>query len=243
MKKIIQLTIFLFIIFSLNFGLAVLAQQPTSEPQTPSTPSAQTEKNQDIEKIRQAVKDKVKEKIDQIVNKSNQKTGWVGQITNIADNQISLTSLNQDARIVLIDQEDTSIINSKRQQIDSDQLKKDQIILAMGYTNTEGQLLAKRILITNKPLESLKNTIVLATVTDISQTTSTMTLVTNSRQVYQVKTNKNTKDVLKNQKIIAVLKQDGESTNNWQIIDFKIFSSQTTPTITPTSTPTTTESE
>jgi hypothetical protein len=232
MKKITQIIILLFVFLSTSFSLRILAQESTPEADTDSTPSAQTD-DDDIEKIRQAVKDKVKEKIDQIINKPNQKTGWVGKITEITNNQISLNCLNQDTRLTLID-EDTAIINSKRQQVDTDQLKIDQIILAMGYIDIEGQLLAKRVLITNEPIENLKNTIILATITDISQTTSTMTLITNDRQIFQIKTDKSTKDLTKNQKIIVVLKQDSDSSDSWQIVDFKLFTPLTTPTATQT---------
>lgn len=237
MKKSLLITTLLLFIFNLNLNHHVLAQATDN---ISATPSAQTGEDQqpspaddEIEKIRQAVKEKVKQKIDQIINKPNQKIGWVGQITEIDENQISLICLNKQDRTVVLT-EDTAIINTKRQTVDTDQLKVDQIILVMGYINTESQLEAKRILITNKPLESLKNTIILTTITDISQTTSVMTLVSNDRQVFQVKTDKNTKDLVKNQKIIAILKPEDQDSKNWQIVDFKLISPISTPTPTDT---------
>jgi len=58
--------------------------------------------------------------------------------------KISIDCLYKQTRDVLID-EDTIIVNTKRQTVESDQLKIDQIVLAMGYIDIEGNLLAKRI--------------------------------------------------------------------------------------------------
>ena len=228
MKKIL-FPLFVFLLLA-NFSLSSssLAQEATdSADKITSDPTEQD--SQDIDSIRQAVKDKVKEKIDQIISKPNQKLGWVGQIVQIESGKISIDCLYKQTRHVLID-EDTIIINTKRQTVEADQLKIDQIVLAMGYIDIKGNLLAKRILITNEPLENLKNAIVLATVTDISQTTTVMTLVTKDRQVFQVKTDKTTKDIVKNQKIITILKSEGQDSNNWQIVDFKVLTPVTTPT-------------
>lgn len=248
MKKIIKILIYILLLINISSlihpyirAVALDPNSPTPAPtisenevlsdETDQTTTGTTEEesDQDIDKIRQAVKDKVKEKIDQIINKPDQKLGWVGQISQIEAGQISINCLNQQTRTVIMDEE-TVIINAKRQPIDTDQLKIDQIVLAMGYIDAGGNLLSKRILITNQPLENLKNTIVLTTVTDVSQTTSIMTLVTKDRQVFQVKTDGTTKDIVKNQKIIAILKQEGNDSNNWQIVDFKVITPLPTPT-------------
>jgi len=229
MKKIfLSILIFLFLVF-IHQSSSGLAQEATDSADQITATGPAEQNSQDIDSIRQAVKEKVKEKIDQIISKPDQKLGWVGQISQIESGKISIDCLYKQTRQILID-EDTTIINSKRQTVESDQLKIDQIVLAMGYIDVEGNLLAKRILITNKPLENLKNTIVLATVTDISQTTTVMTLVTKERQVFQVRTDKTTKNLIKNQKIIAILKSEGQDSNNWQIVDFKLLTPSATPT-------------
>jgi len=229
MKKIfLSILIFLFLVF-VHQSSSGLAQEATDSADQITATGPAEQNSQDIDSIRQAVKEKVKEKIDQIISKPDQKLGWVGQISQIESGKISIDCLYKQTRQILVD-EDTTIINSKRQTVESDQLKIDQIVLAMGYIDVEGNLLAKRILITNKPLENLKNTIVLATVTDISQTTTVMTLVTKERQVFQVRTDKTTKNLIKNQKIIAILKSEGQDSNNWQIVDFKLLTPSATPT-------------
>jgi len=228
MKKIfLSLLIFLFLVF-IHQSSSGLAQEATDSADQITATGPAEQNSQDIDSIRQAVKEKVKEKIDQIISKPDQKLGWVGQISQIESGKISIDCLYKQTRQVLIN-EDTTVINSKRQTVESDQLKIDQIVLAMGYIDVEGNLISKRILITNKPLENLKNTIVLATVTDISQTTTVMTLVTKDRQVFQVRTDKTTKDLIKNQKIIAILKSEGQNSNNWQIVDFKLLTPLATP--------------
>jgi len=229
MKKIFFFFFFFLFLVFVHQSSSGLAQEATDSADQITATGPAEQNSQDIDSIRQAVKEKVKEKIDQIISKPDQKLGWVGQISQIESGKISIDCLYKQTRQILVD-EDTTIINSKRQTVESDQLKIDQIVLAMGYIDVEGNLLAKRILITNKPLENLKNTIVLATVTDISQTTTVMTLVTKDRQVFQVRTDKTTKNLIKNQKIIAILKSEGQDSNNWQIVDFKLLTPSATPT-------------
>jgi len=232
MKKILIITLsLLLIIFSHSCSTHILAQSATPTPsQTDPTPT--DSQNNDIEKIRQVVKDKVMEKIDQIVNKPNQKVGWLGTITSIESNFIEIENIQNITQKIIVEDEAT-IINTKKQTVDLEDLKIDQIIIAMGYLDTEGNLLAKRILITNISLDTLKNTIISATVTDISQTTNVITLVTKDRKVYQVKSDKNTSKIEKNHKIMAVIKPEKKDSNTWLILDYKDISP---PSLTPTPT-------
>lgn len=231
MKKILLTTVSLLLIILSHFYSAhILAQSITPTPSQADPSPTETEDN-DIEKIRQVVKDKVMEKIDQIVNKPNQKVGWLGTITSIESNLIEIENIQNITQKVVVEGEAT-IINTKKQEVDLEDLKVDQIIIAMGYLDIEGNLLAKRILITNISLDTLKNTIISATVTDISQTTNVITLVTKDRKVYQIKSDKNTAKIEKNHKIMAVIKPEKKDSNTWLILDYKDISPPT-----PTSTP------
>lgn len=233
MKKILLIvSIFTLIILTRHFSFRVLAQSITPTPSpTDLTPTPSDSEDNDIEKIRQVVKDKVMEKIDQIVNKPNQKIGWLGTIISIDSNNIELENLQKISQKIIVEDEAT-IINTKKQTVDLEDLKVDQIIIAMGYLDIEGNLLAKRILITNISLDTLKNTIISATVTDISQTTNIITLVTKDRKVFQIKSDKNTAKIEKNQKIMAVIKPEKKDSNTWLVLDYKDISP---PTPTPTS--------
>ncbi len=233
MKKILLIvSIFTLIILTRHFSFRVLAQSITPTPSpTDLTPTPPGSEDNDIEKIRQVVKDKVMEKIDQIVNKPNQKIGWLGTIISIDSNNIELENLQKISQKIIVEDEAT-IINTKKQTVDLEDLKVDQIIIAMGYLDIEGNLLAKRILITNISLDTLKNTIISATVTDISQTTNIITLVTKDRKVFQIKSDKNTAKIEKNQKIMAVIKPEKKDSNTWLVLDYKDISP---PTPTPTS--------
>lgn len=233
MKKILLIvSIFTLIILTRQFSFRVLAQSITPTPSpTDLTPTPSDSEDNDIEKIRQVVKDKVMEKIDQIVNKPNQKIGWLGTIISIDSNNIELENLQKISQKIIVEDEAT-IINTKKQTVDLEDLKVDQIIIAMGYLDIEGNLLAKRILITNISLDTLKNTIISATVTDISQTTNIITLVTKDRKVFQIKSDKNTAKIEKNQKIMAVIKPEKKDSNTWLVLDYKDISP---PTPTPTS--------
>lgn len=233
MKKILLIiSTFTLIILTRQFSFRVLAQSITSIPSQADPTLSPTEiENDDIEKIRQVVKDKVMEKIDQIVNKPNQKIGWLGTIISIDSNNIELENIQQTNQKIIVE-DNATIINTKKQKVKLEDLKVDQIIIAMGYLDTDGNLLAKRILITNISLDNLRDTIISATVTDISQTTNIITLVTKDRKVYQIKSDKNNTKIEKNQKIMAVIKPEKKDSNTWLILSYKDISPPT-----PTSTP------
>jgi len=229
MKKILLIiSTFTLIILTRQFSFRVLAQSITSIPSQADPTLSPTEiENDDIEKIRQVVKDKVMEKIDQIVNKPNQKIGWLGTIISIDSNNIELENIQQTNQKIIVE-DNATIINTKKQKVKLEDLKVDQIIIAMGYLDTDGNLLAKRILITNISLDNLRDTIISATVTDISQTTNNLI----NFKVYQIKSDKNNTKIEKNQKIMAVIKPEKKDSNTWLILSYKDISSPT-----PTSTP------
>ena len=231
MKKILLIvSSFILIILSHSYSAYILAESitPTLSPTDPTPTDSQ---DNDIDKIRQVVKDKVMEKIDQIVNKPNQKIGWLGTIISLDTNVIEIENFQNINQKIIVEEEAT-ITNTKKQDLSLDDLKVDQVIIAMGYLDIDQNLLAKRILVTNIALDSLKNTIVYATVTDISQTTNIITLVTKDRKVYQVKSDKNSAKIEKNQKIVAVIKPEKKDSNTWLVLDYKDISP---PTPTPTS--------
>jgi len=232
-KKLIFLSL-LVTCFSLLVTTPLFAQTltPTTEP-TP-TSSAENEADQDeIDKIRQVVKDKVMEKLDSILTKTNQKIGWLGKVVSIEENTITIQDLYQQSKILTTDQ-DTIVVNSKKQNGKLTDIKPDQIIIAMGYLDPDSNLNTKRILITNTAFEDSFDTIIFGTVSDISQTTLTISLVTKDRKVYQIKSDKNSKDLAKNDKVIAVIKPEKKDSQTWIILSKKLLS---TPTPTPTTTP------
>ncbi len=216
---------------SLLFTTSIFAQTtaPTVESEEP-TPTIESEVEQDeIDKIRQVVKDKVMEKLDSILTKANQKIGWLGKVVSIEENTIVIEDFYKQSKILTTDQ-DTVVINLKKQNGKLIDIKPDQIIVAMGYLDPDSNLNTKRILITNTALEDNLDTIIFGTVSDISQTTSTISLVTKDRKVYQIKSDKNSKDLSKNDKVIAVIKPEKKDSQTWLILSKKVLS---TPTPTP----------
>lgn len=231
-KSFLPFLISLCLLFSLNYQPSYA--QTTSPIASPSALTPQTDVsdqiNGEIDIIRQVVKDKVKQKIDSIIGTDNRKYAWFGQITSIEGLQLNITDVNNQTLLITIDPSAT-VINSSKRTVTTKDLKVDQTILAMGYVE-DSLPLAKRILIVNTPLSSLRTTVVSGTISDISQTNPIISLVTNNRQVFQIKSDKNTKSLVKNQKIIAVLRPDNKDNQTWTLVYTHDLSSPT-PTPTP----------
>lgn len=163
------------------FGLwsSVLAQSPTETPdleqEIPAsnvTPPVDQEK---IKEIRDKVREKVQEKIQEIRERGIRR-GYVGQIEAIANLQITL-STRRGERKVSID-EDTKIIGQGRQTLEIEDLQVGDVIIAMGYVNSEGEMIAKRIVVIPKPPKPpLPRRAVFGRVTEIDQSSLILTLI------------------------------------------------------------------
>lgn len=215
---------------------------------TPSVVSTPTLTNSDeIQKIREVVQQKVKEKLKQIVapEESSQK-GLVGKIIQIDKASLSLEYQNS-LRTIKIDSAAT-FIDQNRNKTKLENLKIGQDILALGI-NDSGNFTAKRIIVID--LKTLINSKVVAIgkIVDISKTTNIFTLIPskNKNNLYQIKTDQKTEIFDKAQqkltistlksghKVIVVLSPDPKISKTYSAL--KIYDLDYTPSPTPTKKP------
>jgi len=229
------------LIFSLFFPINLLAQTTTPiENNTLGT-------SDEIKKIRETVQEKVKQKLDKIINKINKKQAWLGSISKIEDMQITITSPNYQQRRVKV-QPNTVFINLNRQKTTLAKLKKGQIILAMGSyapnpDQTEVSLETSRIVISKNNVQDMRKKIVVGTISDISKSSNVFTLIplSSDKSQYQVKYSSKTiqkTDLKIKNKIITILKTDPKNKNDFILVDYKMIKSNNQPTQTQTPTPT-----
>jgi len=236
------MTILFLLLILTNFASPVLALSPSPTPDSP-----QTETNENIQKIRQAVEEKVKEKLASITTSvSSGKKGFVGDIKKIDQNQITINFRNQD--FLLEVNSDTVFIDEKRNKTSLDKLSEGQSILAMGYLDDSSPILdTKRLIILPSESFQPKQHIIIGSIADISVSSSVLVLIplNNKDLQYQIKTDNKTVTLtpdlktskistLENgQKIIAVFSPT--DTNNKTYYAHKII--QVTVPATPTPTP------
>lgn len=228
------------------FLILLLTAPPTSAQNASlsPTPTAANPLNlEEIQKIRQAVQQKVQEKLKEINNPSETKKAIVGTVSQISDNQITITYQNQESLLQLSD--DSVIIDSKRNKSKISLIKTGQDILAMGY-QTEAFFDTKRLVFINlKELENKYQTIA-GKIVDISQSSSVFVLIPgqNKNQQYQVSTNNKTQIVntenislkyefLKNgNRTVVIVKSDPKNTKT--LIASKIIALEYSPPASPT---------
>jgi multidrug efflux pump subunit AcrB len=233
MRKEKLYILFLFLGISCSLPLISLAQELSPEP----TSTDQTD--QEIQEIRDAVKKKVQEKIDQITTSAglNEKRAWYGVVQSVEEGEIKIKSRQDKTRTLRFDQ-DTSFIDLKRQDIDSSVLKPDQQILAMGIVLQEDILETKRLLLIPTPTDWSQTKVVYAKISDISTTSEVLVLtpLQNKNEQYEVKISPQTKsetsfaDFETGQKIVAVLTQSENGKLTYTARHLKIIEDSPTPT-------------
>ena len=174
----------------------------------------------EIQKIRMAVQEKVKEKLNQIVKPDNSKKGYLGTISSLDANSLTISRNGSDKDINFDDS--TAFIDINRKKIDSSKLKVGQSITALGYDNQQGSLDAKRVIINDPDYVPTKNTIVIGKIVDRSQTSNVALLIPsiNKNNQYQITFSTSStitsisgakvtiKDITTGKKVIVVLTQD-----------------------------------
>jgi hypothetical protein len=186
-----SIIIFLLIIF-INSSFANPLQAQTVSP-------ASDDNNQDIQKIREVVQQKVKEKLAEITSTSTGKKGFIGTIQNIDGNNITIDRNGQQFQLQV--DIDTVFIDSKRNKTDLSKIAVDQAVLAMGFLNESQVLETKRLIVVlSEDLQETKH-IIVGKIVDISQASSVFVLIPNQNKddQYQIKTDSKT-NLIKNDK-------------------------------------------
>jgi hypothetical protein len=218
--------------------------------QTPSPIMTITKTNpsiDEIQKIREAVQEKVKEKLNQIISPTSNKKGLIGTVIQIDGNQLVLDYKNTQSHLTVAD--DTVFIDAKRNKAKLDKLVVGQDILALGYQNDAGILETKRLIFIDlKTLES-KQIVTVGKIVDISKTSPIFVLIpsANKNNQYQIKIDNNSKittqdnidikstDLKTGQKVVVLLTPDPKTAKTF--LAQKIINMDYQPAVTPTLTP------
>lgn len=208
--------------------------------------------NEDIQKIRDAVKLKVQEKLKNITSTDSEPTdpattkkAIIGTIIQIDKNTLTIDFQNNTRKISFT--ADTVIVNSKQAKVKTDALKVGQDILAMGYINNN-ILEAKRIVFMDLKTIVTQDQIVVGQIVDISKSSPILVLIPskNKNIQYQIKTDSKTEIINKSnqkidiktlasgQKVIAIVSPDPKAAKTY--IATKIINTQATPIASPTAT-------
>jgi hypothetical protein len=217
---------------------------PTSIPTLTPTPTVN-----EIQKIREVVQEKVQEKLKQIINPTTTKKGLIGKVIQIDPTQITIEYLNTPS-VLKIDNT-TVYVDLNRNKTGYANVKIGQNILAMGiYDSGTDSFQTKRVVFIDLSTIILNRTVVVGKIVDISKTSPIFTLIPskNKNNLYQIKTDKNTAYMDKNQqklastdlksghKIIAILTPDPKISKTY--LALKIMDLDYTPPVSPTPTKT-----
>jgi hypothetical protein len=218
---------------------------------TPEASSSGSASLDEIQKIREVVQQKVKEKLQQITTVDNSiPRSAIGTITQINNKEITISYKNSNQLISVTDE--TIFIDAKKNKISLDKLKSGQDILALGYINDGNNLEAKRIVIIDlKTIENI-NQVVTGKIVDLSKTSPIFTLIPskNKNTQFQIEIDDKTeiidsnnkkytqKNLISGQKVIVIIKPDPKIQKTYYASKIIINDPQTlTPTLTLTPTP------
>lgn len=187
-------TLFFLLLLVSNF----IFQISTINAQTPTPEN-------DIQKLREVIQQKVQQKLQEISGQDivNPKKAYLGIITKIENNNLSIDSKGQKYEFTISD--DATFINLKQNKIKIIDLKEGQSVLVLTLARDE-VIFAKRILIVDpSKLENKKN-ISLGKIADISTTTSIFVLipVSNNGRELQMKIDSKTEIVTKDNKSLKL---------------------------------------
>jgi hypothetical protein len=210
-----------------------------------SEPTPTQSVSTDIQKIREVVQQKVKEKLLQIINPTTSKKSISGKIIEVSDNQLTI-EYRGNSRSILIDPTLT-VIDANRNKSAMGKLKIGQEVLILGVEDTEADTFtAKRIVVTDLSKLQIKKTVTSGKIVDISKTSSLLTLVPthNKNTLFQIKLDSKTEylspsqdklkqsDIKSGHRIIAILRPDEKATKTYnavRLIDLD-FKPEPTPT-------------
>lgn len=172
--------------------------KPFSYAQTPTSDA------DDIQKLREVIQQKVKEKLSEISqgeNVSNPKKAYLGTITEISDNTLKIDSKTKKYEFTL--SQDAVFINLKQNKIKKTDLKVGQDVLVLTLAKDTLVYAKKIIIVDPSKLQNNKN-VSLGRIADISTTTSILVLIpiNNKNRELQIKIDSKTEIVTKNNQTI-----------------------------------------
>jgi len=181
MKIKIILPVFFLALALLASSLSIKAAQPTPSPSEPSiTPTEENDTgvSEKIKEIRDAVKEKVKEKVEEA--RLGLKRAYVGEITQINDSTLTLATPT-GAKEVKVSEEATLIGRSGKKIAFTD-IKVGDFCIAIGYVDENNILDGRRIVIITKP-KPLNREVAFGVVTDTSEEEKVLTVRNEKKNV------------------------------------------------------------
>ncbi|MFA5828263.1 MAG: hypothetical protein WC841_02805 [Candidatus Shapirobacteria bacterium] len=242
----------LLLLFFLFRPLNIFAATPTptsvANDPTPAADPTKTSGLDEIKKIREAVQQKVQEKLAEISNPEvNQKRGIIGKITKIDGLEITLEDNLLTSRKLSLTN-DTVVIGINKNKSNLESLKVGVEILAMGYTTEDGSLDTKRIVIVDLKTIADPLNVTVGKIVDISRASPVFVLIPSSDKntQYQIKTDAKTEitqlqknkisfsDLKNGQRTILVFKPESKTSKSFYATKIINLDYQT-PTPTPKS--------
>jgi len=196
-----HLSLIFFVLLSAIFTSPANALTKISTPTLTLTPLSPTPQSE-IQKIRQAVQEKVREKLDEITRDQPLKRGIIGTVSRVADTRITIDTVGGSKE--LSTDPNTVYIDSKRNKSSIDKIQVGQGVLCLGYLQPDNSFDAKRIVFISTPLPTSSNRLVVGRIADFSQSTSVVLLIPkqNKDLQYQIKlTSKTTVSTPANQEL------------------------------------------
>jgi hypothetical protein len=183
-----------FYLLLIGLVFALVVPRLTLSQSTPSSKNVSTESSEAEEKvkdIRDALKEQVKEKIEEV--KSNQKKkGFFGELKEIAEKVLTIHALGGERLVKIGD--DTEIVlfeKDKKTNIKFEDLALGDFIIVMGYSTQNGSVEGKRLVVTKKAPDADKRLAFFGEIQSLDKT-SIVLKIAQSDDTYQIKTDKKT---------------------------------------------------
>jgi hypothetical protein len=123
--------VLIFTFCTLNLVPKVLSQSPSPEP------------TEEEDEISPEIKEKVQERIEAIKETESRKAAYFGTLIDVSNSTLTINS-NKGERKIKTDEE-TDFLDEEGQAIELDDLEIDDFIIALGYLESDGYLLGRRI--------------------------------------------------------------------------------------------------
>lgn len=179
MKKVIFV---LFILFTLSSGLPVLAKSNSALAESNSALAQEATGSSEVteDEVRQSLQDRLKkaaeEKSDEAeqVLGSTSRTAIVGQLTDIANETLTIMAEGELEQMASTGDETTFVRKGKTVKLKDIQI--DDYVIVMGYRNGDDVLEAKRVVATDKSFDRPRRTILRAKIVEVSTRAKSFTV-------------------------------------------------------------------
>ncbi len=142
------------------------AETITSQGSSPSATAEETtlELKKRIEKVIEKSRDKVKGAVTNILS---EKTGFIGEVTRLSQEALSIKQLNGDTKIIPLDESITLVKEGKK--ISPDSIEVGNWVIVIGNKTPSGDFEPEFIVVKSKSLRPKPKQVMIGTITKISK--------------------------------------------------------------------------